>query len=61
MDKLKLIILAIAISVPVCSSLIWALSKTFRIGGPAGDGIILLFIIPADLYSISNHPDIGCL
>lgn len=47
MDKLKLIILAIAISVPVCSSLIWALSKTFRIGGPAGDGIILLFIIPA--------------
>ena len=25
MDKLKLIILAIAISVPVCSSLIWAL------------------------------------
>lgn len=48
MDKLKLIILAIAISVPVCSSLIWALmSKTFRIGGPAGGGIIILFIILA--------------
>ena len=47
MDKLKLIIFSIAISVPVCSSLIWALSKTFRIGGPVGGGIILLFIIPA--------------
>ena len=49
MDKLKLIILAIAISVPVCSSLIWALSKTFCIGGPVGGGIILLFIIEAVL------------
>lgn len=48
MDKLKLIILAIAISVPVCGSLIWALmSKTLRINGPVGGGIILLFIILA--------------
>ena len=47
MDKLKLIILAIAISVPVCSSLIWALMSKLRVGGPVGSGIIILFIILA--------------